>query len=80
MLSRLSTGRSLAVLLALVFLPAIAMAATPLPGGSPIHVNVSHNGRHFQPPTAVFTDGGFVVVWSQGAGQTDIYARLLTSP
>jgi hypothetical protein len=56
------------------------MAATPLPGGSPIHVNVSHNGRHFQPLTAVFTDGGFVVVWSQGAGQTDIYARLLTSP
>jgi hypothetical protein len=63
----------------LVLLPAIARGATPVPGGSPIHVNASAHGRHFQPLTAVFPDGGFVVVWTNGpasGGRTVIHARL----
>src|SRR5436305_15281053 len=78
----LSTGRSLAVLTALILLPAVAWAAIPLPGGTEIHVNASAHGLHFDPSAAVFPDGGFVVVWTNGpasGGRTVIHARLFAA-
>ncbi|HEV7515574.1 MAG TPA: hypothetical protein VGR07_04670, partial [Thermoanaerobaculia bacterium] len=63
----------------LTLLPAVSQAATPLPAGTEIHVNVSPRGRHFDPKVTVFPDGGFVVVWANGpvgGGHEVIHARL----
>jgi hypothetical protein len=79
MRSKQTTGLSLA---ALVLLPALALGATPLPSGPPIHVNVSQHGRHFGPKAAVFPDGGFVVVWTNGpvsGGRSVLHSRLFAA-
>ena len=68
--------------LALLLLSTTAFAATPLPSGTEIHVNVSAHGLHFDPTTAVFPDGGFVVVWTNGpasGGRTVLHARLFAA-
>jgi hypothetical protein len=79
MLSQRSAGLTLA---ALVLLPAMALAAPPLPSGQPFPVNVSQHGRHFDPKAAVFPDGGFVVVWTTGplsGGRTVLHARFFAA-
>jgi hypothetical protein len=73
---------ALLALTALLLFPPAAFAATPLPSGTEIHVNVSQHGLHFEPSAAVFPDGGFVVVWSTGpasGGRTVIHARLFAA-
>jgi hypothetical protein len=67
---------SLAVL---TLLPAAALGAARLPTGAEFTVNASHQGVHIDPSVAVFPDGGFVVVWTngpQGPGRSVIHARL----
>ncbi|MEA2694506.1 MAG: large repetitive protein [Acidobacteriota bacterium] len=69
-------------LTAFLLLPALARGATPLPSGTEIHVNASTHGLHFDPSAAVFPDGGFVVVWTNGpasGGRTVIHARLFAA-
>jgi hypothetical protein len=66
----------------LALLPATGRAATPLPSGTEIHVNVSAHGLHYNPSAAVFPDGGFVVVWTNGpasGGHAVIHARLFAA-
>jgi len=65
-------------LAAFALLPAAALRAARLPSGAEISVNVSHVGVHLDPSVAVFPDGGFVVVWSNGPGygRLAIHARL----
>jgi hypothetical protein len=68
-------------LAAFALLPAAALGAARLPSGAEISVNVSHLGVHVDPSVAVFPDGGFVVVWSNGPGyeRLAIHARLFAS-
>lgn len=68
-------------LVMLAGLSAAALEAIPLPAGTEIHVNAGPGGRCVDPSVAVFPDGGFVVVWTNGpeSGPTAIHARLFTS-
>ncbi len=70
------------LLATLILLPAVSPAATPLPTGTEIHVNVSPLGRRFDPKATVFPDGGFVVVWANGpggSGHEAIHARFFAA-
>jgi hypothetical protein len=54
-----------------------AAAPPPRPVGPEIAVNVATLGSHVGPVTALFADGGFVVVWTDyGAQKTAVHARL----
>ena len=58
--------------------PLPAVAAPPLPNGPDIQVNASTLGGQRNPQVAVFSDGGFVVVWTLQAvakGRSVLHAR-----
>ncbi|HZF10171.1 MAG TPA: hypothetical protein VFE33_15390 [Thermoanaerobaculia bacterium] len=68
----------LGILLAATFTPPAA-AAPPRPVGSEIAVNVATLGSHVWPVTDLFSDGGFVLAWTDIGQKSSVHARFFSA-
>jgi len=55
--------------------PVLALVAQPQPVGPEIAVNVSSLGSHWGARPALFSDGSFVVVWTDTGQKSSVHAR-----